>query len=185
MKKVNYIKELNAFREWLLMNDLPAGAISLWYTLMSINNLARWKKRFNAPNAVVRQLTGLSKQGVIDARNILIEHELIQCIQGKRGQAPIYEMNSLVEKNAQLVDESVDHLLDPTDAKSFSTTVNSSATVDRTLDPSLDSATTHSLSIRKHKQNETETKQKNNPLLFKKFSPSKSIFDELRKEASS
>lgn len=92
---MNYIKELNGFREWLLLNELPANAVSLWYTLMSINNTARWKKRFNAPNGVVRQLSGLTKQGLLDARNKLKEQALIDFEKGKRGQASVYEMISL------------------------------------------------------------------------------------------
>lgn len=94
---MNYIKELNGFREWLLSNDLPANAVSLWYTLMSINNAARWKKSFNAPNAIVRQLSGLSKQGLLDARTKLKEHNLITFEKGKRGKASVYEMISLCE----------------------------------------------------------------------------------------
>lgn len=89
---MNYIKELNGFREWLFANDLPANAVSLWYTLMSINNSAGWKKRFNAPNAVVWQLSGLTKQGLLDARNKLKEQNLIKFESGKRGQASVYEM---------------------------------------------------------------------------------------------
>lgn len=104
--RMNYIKELNAFREWLLFNELPAGAVALWYTLMSINNVTRWKQKFNAPNAVVGQLSGLSRQGVLDARNKLLEHELIRCEKGKKGVAPVYEMISLI------VDTSLDTTLD-------------------------------------------------------------------------
>lgn len=92
---MNYIKELNGFREWLLLNELPANAVALWYTLISINNTARWKKRFNAPNGIVRQLSGLTKQGLLDARNKLKEQALIDFEKGKRGQASVYEMISL------------------------------------------------------------------------------------------
>lgn len=89
---MNYIKELNAFKNWLLLNELPTSAIVLWHTLMTINNATHWKREFNAPNSVVRQLSGLSKQGLLNARGHLIDHERIHCKKGKRGQAPIYEM---------------------------------------------------------------------------------------------
>lgn len=127
---MNYIKELNAFREFLLLNELPAGAIALWYTLMSMNNVTRWKRQFNAPNAIVGQLAGLSKQGVLDARNKLIDHGLISCQQGKRGRAPVYEMHSLAE------------------AADISTNEPSDTSVDSSLDPSVD----QHLNIRKHKE---------------------------------
>ena len=93
---MNYIKELNAFKDWLLVNELPAGAIVLWYTLMSVNNSVGWKERFNAPNAVVGQLTGLSKQGILDARKRLVEEGLITCENGRKGKAPVYELVSLL-----------------------------------------------------------------------------------------
>lgn len=109
---MNYIKELNAFREFLLLNELPAGAISLWYTLMSINNVTRWKQQFNAPNAIVGQLAGLSRQGLLDARNKLIEHGLISCKQGKKGTARQYEIHSLVQVADTPVDGSLDTSLD-------------------------------------------------------------------------
>lgn len=89
---MNYIKELNAFREWQLSNVLPANAISLWYTLMNINNSTGWKKKFNAPNTIVWQFSGLTKQGLLDARNKLKEQNLIKFESGKRGQASVYEM---------------------------------------------------------------------------------------------
>lgn len=89
---MNYIKELNAFKNWLLLNELPTSAIVLWHTLMTINNATNWKREFNAPNSVVRKLSGLSKQGLLNARGHLIDHERIHCQKGKRGQAPIYEM---------------------------------------------------------------------------------------------
>lgn len=105
---MNYIKELNGFREWLLSNELPANAVSLWYTLMSINNTARWKKRFNAPNAIVRQLSGLTKQGLLDARNKLKEQGLIDFEKGKRGQASVYEMISLTRTDESTLYQSQD-----------------------------------------------------------------------------
>lgn len=95
---MNYIKELNAFREFLLENELAAGAISLWHALMSINNKTMWKRRFNGPGAVVGQLAGLSKQGVVDARAKLVEYGLIRYDKGCPGKAPVYEMISLVQE---------------------------------------------------------------------------------------
>ena len=120
---MNYIKELNGFREWLLSNELPANAVSLWYTLMSINNSARWKKRFNAPNAIVRQLSGLTKQGLLDARNKLKEQGLIDFEKGKRGQASVYEMISLARTDEstlyQSPDESAYQSLDQSQGESI------------------------------------------------------------------
>ncbi|WP_404452562.1 DnaD domain protein [Virgibacillus necropolis] len=109
---MNYIKELNAFKNWLLINDLPTGAISLWHTLMAVNNAAGWKERFNAPNSTVGQLTGLSKQGILDARKILMEEGLIQVENGKKGKAPVYKMISFFPNAEPSLDRSADQLVD-------------------------------------------------------------------------
>jgi len=96
-----------------LFNELPSSAISLWYTLMGMNNASRWKRQFNAPNAIVGQLAGLSRQGILDARNILIEHGLISCEQGKKGKTPAYEIHSLAKATDTSVDTPLDASLDP------------------------------------------------------------------------
>src|SRR5699024_10301526 len=81
---------------------------------MGMNNGSRWKRQFKAPNAIVGQLGGLSRQGILDARNILIEHGLISCEQGKKGKAPAYEIHSL----AEAVDTPADTPLDASLAQS-------------------------------------------------------------------
>lgn len=93
---MDYIRQLNAFRDWLLVNDLPTSAIALWYALMTINNMTGWKERFNAPNSVVEKLTGLSKQGLVNARRKLLEVGLIEYEKGKKGKAPVYRIVPLV-----------------------------------------------------------------------------------------
>ena len=117
---MNYIKELRAFKDWLLLNDLPTSAIALWHTLMSINNMTGWKERFNAPNQVVGKLTGLSKQGVVDARKKLLENGLIEYEKGRRGKAPIYKMVSLVNS----LDQSPYQLDDQSDYQSHDQDLN-------------------------------------------------------------
>ncbi|MBB6449835.1 DnaD/phage-associated family protein [Geomicrobium halophilum] len=100
------------------MNDLPTSAIALWHTLMSINNMTGWKERFNAPNSTVERLTGLSKQGLVDARKVLINNHLIEYQKGKRNQAPVYKMISLVNSDDlssyQTLDSKSDQTLDLT-----------------------------------------------------------------------
>lgn len=111
---MNYIKELNAFKNWLLLNEIPTSAIVLWHTLMTINNATHWKREFNAPNSVVRKLSGLSKQGLLNARGHLIDHGRIHCKKGKRGQAPIYEMVPF----GQIVDPSISQSVSQMSARS-------------------------------------------------------------------
>lgn len=146
---MNYIKELNAFKDWLLLNDLPTSAIALWHALMSINNMTGWKERFNVPNSTVEKLTGLSKQGLTDARRKLLEQGLIEYEKGKKGKAPIYKMVSLVSSLDLYPYQSNDQFDD--------------------LSPDLSSD--HSLNIPKHKHKQNETKEddkarESNPFQF-------------------
>ncbi|WP_156289857.1 DnaD domain-containing protein [Oceanobacillus salinisoli] len=89
---MNYIKQLNAFKEYLEFHDIPSAAILLWHTLMMINNMAGWKHRFNASNALVRQYGGLSKQRLSEARAVLVKYGLIHYEPGAKGRSPVYEM---------------------------------------------------------------------------------------------
>lgn len=129
---MNYIKELNGFREWLLSNDLSANAVALWYTLMSINNSARWKQKFNAPNAIVRQLSGLSKQGLLDARAKLKEQHLITFEKGRRGKAAVYEMISLCQSPDEVAYLSAAEIPSPLSSQSLDQ--SSSQSPDDSLD---------------------------------------------------
>ncbi|GAB3053403.1 DnaD domain-containing protein [Virgibacillus ainsalahensis] len=89
---MNYIKQLNAFKDYLSFNEIPPTAILLWHTLMMINNMAGWKRRFNASNALVMQYGGLSKQRLSEARAVLVTCGLIYYERGAKGRAPVYEM---------------------------------------------------------------------------------------------
>lgn len=68
---MNYIIELNAFHDSLLMNDLSTGQIALWYALMHINNKCNWIEWFSASNKVLSIQTGMSRSGILKARNEL------------------------------------------------------------------------------------------------------------------
>ena len=98
MDPMNYIRELNAFRDWLMLNPLTTSGVALWYTLMSINNMAGWSEWFTVPNSTLQQLAKLSKQGLADARNELKLKGLIDYRPGNRKQAGQYRMISLVNK---------------------------------------------------------------------------------------
>ena len=75
---MNYLKQLQAFRNWQMINDkLSTGQIALWHTLMAVNNMAGWLEWFTAANLTLEQLTGLSKDGILKARNKLKQFDLI------------------------------------------------------------------------------------------------------------
>lgn len=98
---MNYIKELNAFRNWLLLHDLSSGAILLWHTLMSINNMAGWSSKFNANEKIIHQLTGLPENRLAEAHKQLLDHDLIVYHKGCKGRSSVYQMVSMDEKMNQ------------------------------------------------------------------------------------
>lgn len=74
---MNYIVELNRFWDWATLNPLPTGQIALYMALLHINNKSNWAEWFQAPNQVLSILTGLSRSGILTARNGLKQAGLI------------------------------------------------------------------------------------------------------------
>ena len=92
---MNYLRELNAFRDYALLNPLATGEVALWHSLMSVNNQASWREWFTAPNLTLQTLTGLSRQGLDKARNRLVQRELIEYTKGRSNQAGFYKIYSV------------------------------------------------------------------------------------------
>lgn len=92
MTKLTYHKDKNFFMDWLMLNEMSTGEIVLWHTLMNIGNRLGQQSVFNAPTSTVMKLTGLSKQGLADARKKLIKRGFISYEKGGQNKAPIYEM---------------------------------------------------------------------------------------------
>lgn len=95
-EKMNVWKEMSAFRDWLLLNEMSSSGIVLWYSLFNIWNKVDCQCKFNVPNPTLMKLTGLSKHGLINARATLIQHWLIRYEKGKKGSALVYQLHSLV-----------------------------------------------------------------------------------------
>ncbi|SIS88882.1 DnaD domain protein [Alicyclobacillus vulcanalis] len=94
---MNYMRELNAFRDWALLNRPSTGEVALWHSLMSINNATGWVDWFTVPNQTLQLLTGLSRQGLERARNRLIQRGLIEYQKGHSNHAGKYRMVSISE----------------------------------------------------------------------------------------
>lgn len=156
---MNYIREINAFRDFQFMHKLPASAVATWHALMTINNAAGWKRTFNAANSTVQSLAGLSKQGLANAREILVEHRLIYYQKGTRGSAPVYQIVSLANQNVNTENP----FLNESSARTVALSVerNVDLSVDQSLDPSemndlvvdlsVDQPVDEKLTIPKHK----------------------------------
>ena len=92
---MNYLQELNAFRDWTLLNKPTTSEIVLWYALMSINNMTGWKKQFTVANQTLQLMTGLSKATLDRARNKLTQKGLLKYTPGNTRQAGTYELVSI------------------------------------------------------------------------------------------
>lgn len=95
---MNYLKELTAFRDWAIINRPSTGGVALWYSLMNINNMIglEW---FTVPNQTLQLLTGLSRQGLDSARNMLVQKNRLEYKKGVSNQAGKYRLISLECQN--------------------------------------------------------------------------------------
>ena len=92
MTTLKFHKDKNFFMDWMMLNHITTGEIVLWHTLMNIGNRLGQRSIFNAPTSTLMKLTGLSKQGVINARKKLLDRRFIRYEKGHLNKAPIYEM---------------------------------------------------------------------------------------------
>ncbi|MEH7236779.1 DnaD domain-containing protein [Bacillus sp. JJ1562] len=97
---MNYIKELNAFYDWLEINELSPSAINLWYALMHINNKAAWAETFTVAESVLCVKTGLTDRTLRKVRNELKQKNRIDFVSRKGGRAPIYKVISFFSNEA-------------------------------------------------------------------------------------
>ena len=73
------------------MNDLSTGQIALWYALMYINNKCNWTEWFSVSNQVLSIQTGLSRSGILKARNELKQKGYID-FKARGTEATLYKM---------------------------------------------------------------------------------------------
>lgn len=77
MACMNYITIINAFWDLATTNPLSTGQVSLYFALLHVCNRSNWTEWFQAPNQVLSVLTGLSRSGILKARNELKQKGLI------------------------------------------------------------------------------------------------------------
>ncbi|PIO83560.1 hypothetical protein BSQ39_08280 [Loigolactobacillus backii] len=98
---MDYLKQILAFNDRLLFNSsLSSGQIALWYALMSINNKTRWADWFSAANQTLESLSGLSRQGIVKARNIRKQEGLVEFETNGR-KATSYHLCTLYTSNSR------------------------------------------------------------------------------------
>ncbi len=103
---MDYIKEMNAFYDLDMANQLTPNAISLYFALLNIANKLYWKADFTVSNLTLQSRSGIADRKTLDrARNQLIQKGLIDYKpSGKVNQAGSYTIigcvGQLVGKNA-------------------------------------------------------------------------------------
>lgn len=73
------------------MNGLSTGQIALWYALMYINNKCNWTEWFSVSNQVLSIQTGLSRSGILKARNELKQKGYID-FKARGTEATLYKL---------------------------------------------------------------------------------------------
>lgn len=74
---MNYLAEILAFYDLVQVKQLSTGQIALWHALMATNNRCTWIEWFTVPNLTLELNTGMSRSGVLKARNALKQYGLI------------------------------------------------------------------------------------------------------------
>ena len=148
---MNYLHELNAFRDWTLLNKPTTSEIVLWYALMSINNMTGWKQQFTVANQTVQLMTGLSKATLDRARNKLIQKGLLKYFPGNTRQAGTYELVSICTTKRDQCETNGE----------------------TNMRPMRDQCETNGETITKHKQNKTKQDNNNPPISPPKQKPEK------------
>ena len=95
---MDYIKEMNAFYDTDMANQLTPNAISLYFALLNIANKLYWKTDFTVSNLTLQSRSGIADRKTLDrTRNQLIQKKLIiYKPSGKVNQAGSYTIHGCV-----------------------------------------------------------------------------------------
>ena len=104
---MEYLSQILRFNDSLPTNNLSPGQIALWYALMHINNKCSWTEWFKAANRTLELYTGLSKNGVIKARNVLKQKGLID-FKSNGTSAASFKLKILYSSTDSGIDSSTD-----------------------------------------------------------------------------
>ena len=87
---MNYLVEINTFRQWVLTNRISLHARELWSVLMDVANKAFWAKEFTVPIDELERRSGMSRSSIYTARNELKEHGRITFISRGGSASTVY-----------------------------------------------------------------------------------------------
>jgi len=93
--------ELHGYRNYRMLNRMPSGQISLYFTLLDIANFSRWQGWFAVSNSMLCELAGLGRSGLVSARAALVGRNLINYRKGHANQAGSYLVCSVQDAIAK------------------------------------------------------------------------------------
>lgn len=97
---MNYLQEILNFEKLQELNRLAPGQARVWYVLMYLNNITGWQSWFTVASSTLEFRSGLSRQGVIKARNELKQLGYIDFKTNGRS-ATSYHMKPLMQGSLQ------------------------------------------------------------------------------------
>lgn len=98
---MNYIKQLNAFYDWLLLNPISAKEQALYLAILHLNNKSGWREEFTIANQTLQAICSMSRSELHKLRNKLEQIGLIEYQRGKKNQAGKYKICFLYETNTE------------------------------------------------------------------------------------
>lgn len=108
---MNYISAINSFWDSATTNPLSTGQVSLYFALLHINNRSNWIEWFSASNQVLSVLTGLSKSGILKARNELKQRGLLE-FKERGTKATLYRITMVNSTRDSVQDSTQDSVRD-------------------------------------------------------------------------
>ena len=92
---MNYITEHLCFTRYIRTHKISTGEIALWYALFSASNSIGLGKPFSVSDASLCNDCKLSKNGLIKAKQNLIEKGLLTSSEYKPGALKVYRLKSM------------------------------------------------------------------------------------------
>jgi hypothetical protein len=139
---MNYIKQLNWFREYLFVTTMATAEIALYHALLMVNNRCGWSEWFTVGNSMLQELSGISRTHMILVRDNLVNRNLIEykksakvnragnyrliCYISDTGERTIYQISDTTKDTAcQISDTTQDTACQISDTTQDTTSIKS------------------------------------------------------------